>query len=181
MADIIERILAIWQQQSHLDYGESVTTVEHMLQCAVFAERDNASTTLIAATVLHDIGHLLHGLPEDIAEQGIDGVHEEVGARWLAEYFVPAVTEPTRLHVPAKRYLCAVEPGYFDRLSPSSVQSLRLQGGPFTPAEVTGFEQLDHWQDAVRLRRYDDMGKIPGMATPDLAHYRPHLQAGLRP
>jgi len=181
MTDIIERIFAIWQQQSHLDYGESVTTVEHMLQCAVFAERDNASTTLIAATVLHDIGHLLHGLPEDIAEQGIDGVHEEVGARWLAEHFVPAVTEPTRLHVPAKRYLCAVEPSYFDTLSPSSIQSLHLQGGAFTPAEVAGFEQLDHWQDAVQLRRYDDMGKIPGMATPDLAHYRPHLQAGLRP
>jgi gamma-butyrobetaine dioxygenase len=181
MIDIIERIFAIWQQQSHLDYGESVTTVEHMLQCAVFAERDNASTTLIAATVLHDIGHLLHGLPEDIAEQGIDGVHEEVGARWLAENFVPAVTEPTRLHVPAKRYLYAVEPSYFDALSPSSVQSLRLQGGPFTPAEVADFEQLDHWQDAVRLRRYDDMGKIPGMRTPDLAHYRPYLQAGLLP
>jgi gamma-butyrobetaine dioxygenase len=179
MSDIIDRIFDIWQRQSHLDYGESVTTVEHMLQCAVFAERDDADELLIATTVLHDIGHLLHGLPENIADEGIDGLHEEVGARWLAQYFLPAISEPTRLHVPAKRYLCAVEPTYFETLSPSSVQSLELQGGPFPPDEITAFEQLDHWQDAIRLRRYDDMGKIPGMATPDLEHYRPHLIAGL--
>ena len=123
MSDIIDRIFDIWQRQSHLDYGESVTTVEHMLQCAVFAERDDADELLIATTVLHDIGHLLHGLPENIADEGIDGLHEEVGARWLAQYFLPAISEPTRLHVPAKRYLCAVEPTYFENLSPSSVQS----------------------------------------------------------
>jgi gamma-butyrobetaine dioxygenase len=180
MSDIIDHIFAIWQRQSHLDYGESVTTVEHMLQCAVFAERDDAGDTLVAATVLHDIGHLLHGLPEDIAEKGVDGLHEQVGGQWLSRYFVPAVAEPTRLHVRAKRYLCAVEPAYFDTLSPASVQSLALQGGPFSTDEVAAFEQLDHWEDAVRLRRYDDMGKIPGMATPDLEHYRPRLLAGLR-
>ena len=180
MVDIIDHIFDIWRRQSHLDYGESVATVEHMLQCAVFAERDDAEDTLVAATVLHDIGHLLHGLPEDIADQGVDGLHEEVGAEWLSRHFVPAVSEPTRLHVPAKRYLCAVEPSYFDTLSPSSVQSLALQGGPFTADDVAAFEQHDHWEDAVRLRRYDDMGKIPGMATPDLEHYRSHMMAGLR-
>ena len=82
--------------------------------------------------------------------------------------------------MPAKRYLCAVEPSYFDTLSPSSVQSLALQGGPFTADDVAAFEQHDHWEDAVRLRRYDDMAKIPGMATPDLEHYRSHMMAGLR-
>jgi predicted HD phosphohydrolase len=145
MADIIDHIFDIWRRQSHLDYGESVTTIEHMLQCAVFAERDDAEDTLVAATVLHDIGHRLHGL-----------------------------------HVPAKRCLCAVEPSYFDTLSPSSVQSLALQGGPLTDDDVAAFEQHDHWEDAVRLRRYDDMGKIPGIATPDLEHYRSHMMAGLR-
>jgi gamma-butyrobetaine dioxygenase len=181
MSEIIDRIFDIWQRQSHLDYGEAVTTVEHMLQGAVFAERDGVHDTLIAATVLHDIGHLLHGLPEDIAEQGVDGLHEEVGANWLAQHFVAAVSEPARLHVPAKRYLCAVEPTYFDTLSPSSVQSLKLQGGPFNDDEVADFERLDHWQDAVQLRRYDDMGKVPGMVTPEVQHYRPQLVASLIP
>ena len=91
MADTIDHIFDIWRRQSHFDYGESATTVEHMLQCAVFAERDDAEDTLVAATVLHDIGHLLHGLPEDIADQGVDGLHEEVGAEWLSRHFVPAV------------------------------------------------------------------------------------------
>jgi phosphonate degradation associated HDIG domain protein len=180
MSTIVDEIFTLWSERAHLDYGESVTTVEHMLQCAVFAERDGAHATLIAATVLHDIGHLLHGLPEDIADQGVDGEHEEVGGAWLERHFVDAVSVPVRLHVPAKRYLCAVEPDYRAGLSPASEKSLVLQGGPFTDSEVAAFEQIDHWQDAVRLRRYDDMGKIPGMPTPDLAHYRPHIVAGLR-
>ena len=178
--DIIDHIFKSFRRYGHFEYGERVNMREHMLQTATFAERDGASPTLIAAAVLHDYGHLVHGLPEDIADHGIDGEHEEVGARALEPYFVPAVTEPMRLHVAAKRYLCATDPDYFAALSPASVQSLAVQGGPFSEAEVVEFEQNPHFEAAVRLRRYDEMGKVPGMATPDLEHFRPFLEAGLR-
>ncbi|MBI3762139.1 MAG: HD domain-containing protein, partial [Chloroflexi bacterium] len=149
-------------------------------QSAYAAEQDKASPTLVAAALLHDFGHFIHDLPEDSADHGIDTLHEDVGAAYLSKHFVPAVVEPTRLHVAAKRYLCAVDPKYFDALSPASIQSLDLQGGPFNETEVKAFEVLPHWQEAVRLRRYDDIGKIAGAWTPDLEHYRPHLKAGLK-
>ena len=178
---VIDDIFRHFGERGHLDYGESISVAEHMLQTACFAERDEAPPLLVAAALLHDYGHLVHGLPEDIADRGIDGTHEEAGARSLEEHFVAAVTEPTRLHVAAKRYLCAVEPDYLQTLSPASIKSLKLQGGPYTPTEVEEFEAGPHGADAVRLRRYDDMGKVPGMETPDLEHFRPVLDAGLRP
>jgi phosphonate degradation associated HDIG domain protein len=161
--------------------GEPVTLTEHMLQTAYFAEQDGAGPTLIAAAVLHDFGHFVHDLPEDSAEHGVDTMHEAAGAAYLARYFQPAVVEPTRLHVAAKRYLCAVDPAYFAALSPASVLSLKLQGGPLDEAGVRAYEVLPFAQDAARLRRYDDQGKIPGLAVPGLEHYRPFLVAGLKP
>ena len=112
--------------------GEPVSMTEHMLQAAQAAELDGASPTLVAAALLHDFGHLIHDLPEDSAEHGIDTRHKDVGADYLARHFVPAVVEPTRLHVAAKRYLCAVDPAYLANLSPASILSLKLQGGPYT-------------------------------------------------
>lgn len=177
--NIIDQIFDAFRRRGHQSYGEYVTMQEHMLQSAYFAEQDGASPALIAAAVLHDVGHLVHDFPEDIADQGIDALHEEVGAKFLAEHFIPAVVEPARLHVAAKRYLCAVDPAYFDTLTPASVQSLELQGGPFTEAEVQKFEALPYYQEAVQLRRYDEMGKISGFQTPDLEHFRPYLEASL--
>ncbi|MEM7032365.1 MAG: metal-dependent phosphohydrolase [Chloroflexota bacterium] len=179
-SQIIDQIFTAFRQYGDQSYGERVTMAEHMLQSAVFAERDGAHDTLIAATVLHDYGHLIHDLPEDIADHGIDAIHEQVGADYLAQYFVPAVTEPGRLHVAAKRYLCAVDIDYFSTLSPASIQSLELQGGPFNQTEIDAFEDNLHFKDAIRLRRYDDFGKVPNMVTPDLEHYRSFLEAGLR-
>ena len=114
-----------------LYFGEAVSEAEHALQSAALARADGAGDTLVVAALLHDVGHLLHGLGEDLAERGLDGRHEEVGHAWLSDYFGPAVAEPVRLHVAAKRYLCAVEPAYLTGLSPASRQSLGLQGGPF--------------------------------------------------
>lgn len=179
--EIIDAIFARFREYGQAVYlGEPVTLTEHMLQTAYAAEQDGAGPTLIAAAVLHDFGHFVHDLPEDSAEHGIDTVHEEAGARYLARFFQPAVVEPARLHVAAKRYLCAVDPAYFDALSPASILSLRLQGGPLDAAGVKAFEALPFAQDAARLRRYDDQGKTPGLSTPDLEHYRPFLEAGLQ-
>ena len=177
---IIDQIFEAFRHLGHQSYGERVSMQEHMLQSAYFAEQAGAEPLLIAAALLHDYGHLIHDLPEDIADQGIDAIHEQVGADYLSQYFVPAVTEPGRLHVAAKRYLCAADRTYFATLTPASVQSLELQGGPFDAAEVATFEASPYFKEAVQLRRYDEMGKIPDFQTPDLEHFRPYLEAGLK-
>ena len=177
---VIDEILALFRDRGRGAYfGEAVTETEHALQCARLAEQSGADRELIAAALLHDIGHLLHDLGEDIAEQGRDGRHEEGGAAWLARHFGPAVVDPVRLHVAAKRYLCAVEPDYHAGLSPASRLSLGLQGGPFTPDAVRRFEREPWFRSAVAVRRWDDTAKVPGLAVPGLEHYRRHLEAVL--
>jgi phosphonate degradation associated HDIG domain protein len=152
-------------------YGEAVTQQAHALQSAELAEAAGAPDSLIAAAFLHDIGHLLHGLGEDIAEQGIDAVHQDVGADWLARHFGPDVTEPVRLHVAAKRYLCGDNAGYRAGLSPASERSLRLQGGPMDGDERRAFEGNPHWRAAIDLRRWDDAAKIRNKPTPPVGHF----------
>lgn len=156
-------------------YGEGVTQLEHALQAGWLAEQAGAAPTLVAAALLHDIGHMLHDLPEDVAEQGIDAQHESLGSAWLSQHFGPAVSEPVRLHVEAKRYLAAREPGYFERLSDASKLSLRLQGGPLDPTAARRFAAEPYAEAATRLRRWDEAAKIVGFATPDLAHFRRHI------
>ena len=162
------------------DYGgERLSQLQHALQCAALAEAEGASASLIAAALLHDIGHLVHDLGDSPAARGIDDRHELIGRQWLARWFSEAVTEPVRLHVNAKRYLTATEPGYFGSLSSASLRSLELQGGAFTPELAAGFISLPHAEAAVRLRRWDEAAKVPGTATPSLAHFRPYLEASL--
>jgi phosphonate degradation associated HDIG domain protein len=177
LIDQIFRVFAEYGSEQYL--GEQVSMTEHMLQSAHAAEQDGAPPRLVAAALLHDYGHFVHDLPEDAAEHGIDTRHEEVGYAFLAGHFGEAVAEPIRMHVAAKRYLCAVEPSYLAELSPASIHSLELQGGPYGPGEIAAFESSPYAQDAVRLRRWDDVGKVPGLPTPDLEHYRAVLEAAL--
>jgi predicted HD phosphohydrolase len=153
---------------------------EHMLQSAYAAQQDGAPPRLVAAALLHDFGHFIHGLPEDSADHGVDTRHEEVAYRFLTEHFGEEIAEPIRMHVAAKRYLCAVETSYLAELSPASVLSLELQGGPYGAAEVAEFEASPFAGDAVRLRRYDDVGKVPGLETPSLEEYRSVLETVLK-
>jgi phosphonate degradation associated HDIG domain protein len=178
---IVDEILRVFRDRGEAAYlGEPVSLAEHSLQTALAAERDGAHETLVASALLHDYGHLIHELPEDAADQGLDTHHEDVGHAFLGMHFGPAVVEPIRLHVAAKRYLCAVDVEYVAALSPASLLSLELQGGPYGAHEVAAFEALPFAADAVRLRRYDDVAKEPGLETPGLEHYRPALEAALR-
>jgi phosphonate degradation associated HDIG domain protein len=156
-----------------------IDQLEHALQCAALAEADGAEPTLVAAALLHDIGHLLHDLGDSPAARGIDDRHELRGREWLGRWFGEAVTEPVRFHVNAKRYLTATDPGYFATLSASSVRSLELQGGAFSPELAAGFIGLPYAPSAVRLRRWDEAAKLPGKSTPDLAHFRRYIEASL--
>jgi gamma-butyrobetaine dioxygenase len=151
--------------------GEPVTIGVHMRQAGALAEAAGAGAPLVAAALLHDIGHL---------RQETDTRHGEAGARWLSQWFGEAVTEPVRLHVPAKRYLCATEPGYFGLLSDESVRTLSLQGGPMTAEEAAAFEALPHAADAVAVRRWDDEAKDPAVTPPEFGHFAALLGALVR-
>ena len=167
-----DEIRDIYENRATKQYGLSdVNQQQHALQAAAFAEAQGESPALIVAALVHDIGHMVHDLGEDPASAGIDDKHEALGAVWLAMHFGPDVTEPVRLHVPAKRYLCAVDPTYFSKLSEDSVVSLGLQGGPMSPAEVQDFLSNPFAQAAVRLRLLDEAAKDPMAKTPSVAHF----------
>lgn len=169
---VIDQIEQIFRLRGDSQYGfEAVTQQEHALQAAMLAEQEQASPALITASLLHDIGHLLHDLPDDATERGIDDRHEELGQRWLTQHFGLDVTEPVRLHVDAKRFLCADEPDYEASLSQPSRQSMAIQGGTMTKEEVSQFEALEFGRDAVRLRRWDDAAKVVGLSTPPLDRF----------
>jgi phosphonate degradation associated HDIG domain protein len=178
--DCVDQIFELFAGRGDAEYfGEPVSQKEHALQVAHFAAKAGASEALIVAGLLHDVGHLLAG-KEEMAKNGIDGHHEDAGCTWLRAHFTPEVTEPVRMHVEAKRYLCCADPEYLRTLSPASVLSLQLQGGPFDQTEAQRFHDLPYAADAVRLRRSDDQGKIPEFEVPGLEHYRAMLvsQAG---
>jgi phosphonate degradation associated HDIG domain protein len=176
--NVTEEILAIFQKHGSSAYfGESVSMTEHALQAAYFAQTAAAPPALIVAALLHDIGHLVDDVPSDIADWTVDAHHEQVGSRWLARRFRPEVSEPVRLHVPAKRYLLATDDKYFAKLSPASVITLKLQGGPMAAHEVAQFETEPFHREAVRVRLWDDQGKVAGLKTPGLSDYRALIEA----
>jgi phosphonate degradation associated HDIG domain protein len=179
--DIVEHIASLFRERGGLAYGESVTQLEHACQCASLAEREGASAALVAAALLHDVGHLLHGDAAGALKGGRDDFHEALGARYLARQFQVAVTQPVALHVPAKRYLCRVEPAYAAGLSEVSRQTLALQGGVMSEAEAERFAAMPFALDAVRVRRWDDAAKCPDLVTPSFDHFLSVLQASRRP
>ncbi len=178
---ILDEIRHLLERKAEGRYGLAlVNQRQHALQAAWLAEQAGLGDAMVVAALLHDVGHMVHDLGEEPAEAGIDDRHEELGHAWLAAHFGPEVTEPVRLHVAAKRYLCAVEPGYFARLSPDSVTSLALQGGPMSAGEVAAFEALPQHAAAVQLRRYDEQAKVKDLATPPVAHFLPAVARCLR-
>ncbi|NKB76613.1 MAG: HD domain-containing protein [Gammaproteobacteria bacterium] len=170
LADIFHRRGA----ESYL--GEAVTMSQHMLQAAQNAEQAGENQSVITAALLHDIGHYTGEFPEDYIEQGIDNRHQITGAAVLEKFFHADVVEPVRWHVEAKRYLCAVDEGYFRRLSEASVETLKLQGGPFNSEQITEFERNPYMDSIIRVRKYDDAAKDQDKDTPTIDHYLPIIQ-----
>ncbi|HEX3779101.1 MAG TPA: hypothetical protein VHX38_05510 [Pseudonocardiaceae bacterium] len=158
------------------DYlGEEVTVATHLLQAGDLARVAGPPDHLVAAALLRDVGHFTATVSGSELMSGTDNHHDDAGADWLARYFAENVTEPVRLHVAAKRYLCAVEPAYHQLLSPASVYTLGLQGGPMSAEEIAAFESSPHHRDAVAVRRWDDEAKDPTRPTPPYAEFVPLL------
>ena len=176
------RLHDLFEGPGTADYlGEEVTQAQHMLQAAALAEADGASPELVIATLLHDVGHFTGPLTGADLMGGTDNRHSHVAADWLARWFGPAVTEPIRLHVAAKRYLCAVDPAYLRVLSAASAYTLEVQGGPMSDQEVAAFEAEPYAADAVRLRGWDDAAKDPTRTVPPFEHYRDRIALLARP
>ncbi len=158
-------------------YGENVSQLQHALQCAQLAREHHCSDALIAACLLHDIGRMIDPAGNDAELRGEDAQHEALGARALAPLFPLEVTEPIRLHVAAKRYLCAADPAYAAGLSAASILSLGVQGGAMSAEERAAFEREPFFASALQLRRFDDWGKRTGCDPAPLDSYRPLLEA----
>lgn len=160
--------------------GEPITQLEHALQSAALAEDEDAGDELVVAAFLHDLGHMVGDLEKSDPKR-LDDLHQFRALPLLRPHFGEAVLEPIRMHVDAKRYLCATDPKYAAGLSPVSVNSLRLQGGPYTEAEARKFEAQPYATEAVRLRRWDDRAKVPGRATPGLDHFMAKVKKVMLP
>ena len=172
----VDQILSVFLNYGDRHYGEHVSELQHALQTAEFARQFGEADDVVLSCLLHDYGHMLHDLGENIAQHGIDAKHEELGVELLKGMFPDAILEPIRQHVAAKRYLCWKIPAYADGLSESSQLSLQLQGGPMNDDEAQQFESNPHYESCVKVRRYDDMGKVPDMPTAELESYRPLIE-----
>lgn len=173
----VDTLFNYMEKRGQSFYDEVVTQLEHALQCAALAQQNDASHTLITGALLHDIGHFI--LDEHNADKAFlatDLNHEEIGAQYMEPFFPEAVTTPIRLHVPAKRYLCTTDASYHDGLSEASKRSLIVQGGVMSGAEREAFEQIPHFQDALTLRRWDDLSKVRGLKIAGLETYRDIVQ-----
>lgn len=175
---VVDAICALYVSRGHLAYhGEPVSQLEHALQTADRAERAGASAALVAAALLHDLGHLLAATDDSPTLRGVDDRHQERVLPFLRGSFDLDVLDPIRLHVDAKRYLCATRPRYLEALSADSRRSLALQGGVLSPPEIEAFLAEPFARDAVRLRLWDDAAKVMGAETRDLTDYREVLRA----
>jgi gamma-butyrobetaine dioxygenase len=137
--------------------GEVVDQRTHALQTAAHAAAtDGDDDELVLAAALHDIGR---ARPVAARYRGMP--HELAGAAFARDHLTERVAWIVEQHVPAKRYLVAVDPAYHATLSPASVRSLRVQGGPMTADEVAEFDRHPWGPAAVALRRWDDSAKDP--------------------
>ena len=168
---IVDKIINKYQTNNSLYIGEKVTIAEHMIQTAMLAEENHSSQSLICACLLHDYGHFVIEDPDYLVSKSIDGKHENVGFDFLKDYFKPEVTEPIKLHVQAKRYLCRNK-SYYDLMSDPSKISLELQGGTMNDDEAQKFTLSKFYKDAITLRKYDDDGKIPNVKVKKIDDYR---------
>ena len=181
MPHVVDDIFALYREKGGRPYGlEPLSQLQHALQCAQIAERFGASAAMITAALLHDYGHLVEAKDETLRREDEHTGHAALGARLLSRCFPPDVTEPIRLHVVAKRCLCATDPDYYQTLSQGSLITLKQQGGLLTAEECEAFLMQPYAKAALLLRRWDDMSKDPAAKTPDFEYFRCYLEEALR-
>lgn len=199
-----DRLLdALARSAASLYGGEAVSELEHALQAADLAREAGADEELQLACLLHDVGRYAvdrsliydttdpprpeHGTPAastkvttvpggSVVPRPKARGHHEIGAELIAPWVPERAAWCVRMHADAKRYLCATEPDYFDRLSAASRHTLRLQGGVMARDEVARLAGHPWLEDALALRRWDDQAKVVGKPTPPLTAWTPLLR-----
>lgn len=174
--EIVEQILDAFAKCGHFDYGENISMEEYMLQTAFLADENDDDDNVVVAALLHDFGHLICNMPNNTFQEGGDNYHEELGAKALQEWFENDIVDAVRLHVDAKRYLCAANPKYKDKLSEASITTMAIQGGPMNKRETLVFRRKKGHRIAIRIRAYDDCGKMPEMRRPGLNYHIPKIK-----
>ena len=169
--NIINKIISSYLNNKSLYIGEKVTMTEHMIQTAMLAEKNNSSSNLVCASLLHDYGHFILENPDDLAKKEKDGKHEELGYKFLKEYFINDVVEPIRYHVKAKKYL-ARDKQYYDFLSEASKKSLKFQGGIMNNEEAKEFECVKFFESSIKLRKFDEVAKKEGLKIKSINEYK---------
>ena len=178
MSSIIEKIINNYKTNKSLYIGEKVTMTEHMIQSAMLAEKNKSSSSLVCASLLHDYGHFILDDPDKLVNQKEDGKHEDVAYKYLKKFFKKNVVEPIRIHVKAKRYL-ARNQKYYQILSQASKVSLHLQGGVMNEEEAEEFEKEKFFDDAIKLRKFDEAAKKIGVKMKDINNYKSLLNSNL--
>lgn len=174
---MINDLVALFESFGVEKYDENISQTEHALQCALLAQQAQPSDELVAAALLHDVGHLLQLQGNNgNADFSQDDLHENLGANFLSSTFGPNVTQPIALHVQAKRYLCAIDFSYESELSEGSQRSLVLQGGAMGVVEAERFSQLQYFEDAVTIRKLDDLAKVENLISGKFADFIPLLK-----
>jgi len=176
MALSIDEIVSLFHTWGNENYDEDVTQLAHARQCAALALREGATDELCIAALLHDVGHLFEIAQQRKPSTSEDHRHELTGSAFISELFPVSVTDPIALHVDAKRYLTATDTTYFESLSDGSKRSLSIQGGAFTDREALDFISRAGSSEALRLRRWDDHGKVIGLDVPDFDSWIPTLR-----
>ena len=172
--NIVDFIGSIFERRGGEEYlGEPVTMGQHMLQGATLAEQNKEPDEIVVGALLHDIGHFTSEFGTFSMDDTEDRYHENAGAAVLENFFPTVITDCCRYHVAAKRYLCATDPQYFNKLSDASIHSLNLQGGPMSEAEIINFKRNPNLKQILTVRLYDDAAKVPKMATPSFRHFAP--------
>ena len=172
--NIVDFIGSIFERRGGEEYlGEPVTMGQHMLQGATLAEQNEEPDEIVVGALLHDIGHFTSEFGTFSMDDTEDRYHENAGAALLENFFPSVITDCCRYHVAAKRYLCATDPQYFNKLSDASIHSLNLQGGPMSEAEIINFKRNPNLKQILTVRLYDDAAKVPKMATPSFRHFAP--------
>ena len=168
---IVDQIIFSYSNNKSLYIGEKITITEHMIQTAMLAEKNNCSSSLICSSLLHDYGHFILENPDDLVNKERDGKHEDVGYKFLREYFVKDVVEPIKYHVKAKRYL-ARDKKYYQILSKASKISLKLQGGIMDEKEANEFKNNEFFENSIKLRKFDECAKKTGLKIKSIKEYK---------
>ena len=177
----VDALFAYLEQKGASNYDEQVTQLEHALQTAALAKAAGGTAAQVTSALLHDLGHMLvceHNAEGDFLAEDLE--HEVIGAKYLDPFFPPEITVPISLHVPSKRYLCTVDPDYYDSLSSASKHSFVVQGGKMDDEQRAEFEKTPHLDLALQLRRWDDNGKVMGLDVPSIQAYRDDVLACLK-